>query len=123
MAAVSQMQGPAMDPVAVPVNDLSKSMQAPTSRITLTDAALEVLSKRILRRDERGAPIESPEEMFWRVARATAKVERNYVSEPEVHRTSEAFYQMMVSLDFLPNSPTLVNAGLPGGQLAGCLVL
>jgi len=61
--------------------------------------------------------------MFWRVAQEIAKVERNYVPEAEVHRTTEAFFQMMVSLDFLPNSPTLVNAGLPGGQLAGCFVL
>jgi ribonucleoside-diphosphate reductase alpha chain len=98
-------------------------MQAPTSRIALTDAALQVLSRRILRRDERGTPIESPEEMFWRVARAIARVESNYVPEAEVHRISETFYQMMVSLDFLPNSPTLVNAGIPGGQLAGCFVL
>src|SRR5271165_6128317 len=98
-------------------------MQAPTSRIAFTEAALQVLVRRILRRDERGTPIESPEEMFWRVAQEIAKVERNYVPEAEVHRTTEAFFQMMVSLDFLPNSPTLVNAGLPGGQLAGCFVL
>ena len=98
-------------------------MQAPTTRTVFTDAALEVLNKRILRRDEQGTPIESPQEMFWRVARAIANVEVDYASEAEVSRTSQAFYQMMNSLDFLPNSPTLVNAGLPGGQLAGCFVL
>lgn len=100
------------------------SMQPPDSSAAFTDpAALQVLRKRILRRDEQGNPIETPEQMFWRVAREIAKVERNYVPEVEVQRTSESFFQMMVSLDFLPNSPTLVNAGLPGGQLAGCFVL
>lgn len=104
-------------------NDVSLNMQAPTSRIVFTDAALQVLGRRILRRDDCGTPIESPEEMFWRVATAIANVESDYASEAEISRTSEAFYRMMVSLDFLPNSPTLVNAGLPGGQLAGCFVL
>jgi len=119
----SQKQYSGLERLVIPFDDVSKSMQASTSRIAFTDAAQQVLSRRILRRDELGVPIESPEEMFWRVAREIAKVERNYVPEAEVHRTSEAFYQMMVSLDFLPNSPTLVNAGLPGGQLAGCFVL
>lgn len=98
-------------------------MQGPISTIAFTDAALQVLRRRILRRDERGAATESPDEMFWRVARGIAKVESDYVPETELDRTSESFYRMMVSLDFLPNSPTLVNAGLPGGQLAGCFVL
>ena len=123
MAVVSQKQYSGLDRLVIPFDDVSKNMKASTSRIAFADAAQQVLSKRILRRDELGVPIESPEEMFRRVAREIAKVERNYVPEPEVHRTSEAFYQMMVSLDFLPNSPTLVNAGLPGGQLAGCFVL
>ena len=98
-------------------------MQAPISKVIFSDPALQVLARRILRRDERETPMESPEGMFWRVAREIAKVERNYISEAEVEQVSESFYQMMSSLDFLPNSPTLVNAGLPGGQLAGCFVL
>jgi ribonucleoside-diphosphate reductase alpha chain len=102
---------------------MRKSVQVPISRIAFTDAALQVLRRRILRRDERGTPSESPDEMFWRVARGIAKVESDYVPETELRRTSESFYQMMGSLDFLPNSPTLVNAGLPEGQLAGCFVL
>jgi ribonucleoside-diphosphate reductase alpha chain len=99
------------------------SMQVGTSPVVFTDAALRVLRRRILRRDAQGNPIETPEEMFVRVAREIARVEGKYVPEAEVDRISESFYQMMASLDFLPNSPTLVNAGLPGGQLAGCFVL
>ncbi len=98
-------------------------MQAAKSRITLTDAALQVLCRRVLRRDGHGSPVESPQEMLRRVAEEIAKPERNYVSVAEVLRISNAFYEMMASLDFLPNSPTLVNAGLPAGQLAGCFVL
>lgn len=93
------------------------------ARPALTPAALQVLARRILCRNERATPVESPEEMFWRVATEIAKVERNYAPETEVRRISEAFYHLMASLDFLPNSPTLANAGLPGGQLAGCFVL
>lgn len=89
----------------------------------LTDTALQVLRKRILRRDEEGNTVETPEEMFSRVAREVAKVERNYASEEEVHKITESFHRMIQALDFLPNSPTLVNAGLPGGQLSGCFVL
>ncbi|MDA2914476.1 hypothetical protein MYX77_11090 [Acidobacteriia bacterium AH_259_A11_L15] len=89
----------------------------------LSDTALQVLRRRILRRDERGQPVESPEGLFRRVAAEVAKVERLYRSEAEVEETAEAFRRMMADLDFLPNSPTLVNAGLPGGQLSGCFVL
>ncbi len=88
-----------------------------------TDAALEVLNRRILRRDVRGNPLESPGEMFRRVAWAVAGAERAWNSEPEVNRLAESFFRMMQSLDFLPNSPTLMNAGLPGGQLSACFVL
>ncbi|MEE8201377.1 MAG: ribonucleotide reductase N-terminal alpha domain-containing protein, partial [Candidatus Acidoferrales bacterium] len=89
----------------------------------LSDTALQVLRRRILRRDEQGQPVETPEGMFRRVAGEVAKVERLYRSEAEVEETAEAFRRMMADLDFLPNSPTLVNAGLPGGQLSGCFVL
>jgi ribonucleoside-diphosphate reductase alpha chain len=90
----------------------------------LSPTALEVLGKRILRRDEKGTPLESPDEMFSRVAREIAEVERVYqISEPEVDRLGGSFFALMRNLDFLPNSPTLANAALPGGQLAGCFVL
>lgn len=98
-------------------------MKAQTLLPTLTETALLVLRKRILRRDEDGYPIETPQEMFSRVAKEIAKVELEYASEEEVRSTTESFRTMMQALDFLPNSPTLVNAGLPGGQLSGCFVL
>jgi ribonucleoside-diphosphate reductase alpha chain len=90
----------------------------------LSPAAVEVLRKRILRRNETGTLLESPDEMFSRVAQEISQVERMYgVSESEVGRLASSFFKVMRSLDFLPNSPTLANAGLPGGQLAGCFVL
>jgi ribonucleoside-diphosphate reductase alpha chain len=90
----------------------------------LSPAALEVLRKRILRRDDKGTPLESPDEMFSRVAQEISQVERMYgISESEVGRLASLFFKVMRSLDFLPNSPTLANAALPGGQLAGCFVL
>lgn len=98
-------------------------MKAQTLLPTLTETALLVLRKRILRRDEDGNPIETPQEMFSRVAKEIAKVELEYASEEEVRSTTESFRTMIQALDFLPNSPTLVNAGLPGGQLSGCFVL
>ncbi len=94
------------------------------SELSLTDAGWRVLRQRILRRDEHGSILETPDEMFWRVARVVAEVERTYSSaEEEVKNLAESFYSMMRSLDFLPNSPTLVNAGSLHGQLAGCFVL
>jgi ribonucleoside-diphosphate reductase alpha chain len=92
--------------------------------LNVSPAALEVLRKRILRRDSKGSLLESPEEMFSRVAWGIATVERKYgVSETGARRIADSFIGLMTKLDFLPNSPTLANAGLPGGQLAGCFVL
>jgi len=90
---------------------------------SLSDTALRVLRKRILRRDLNGDPVETPTEMFKRVAWEIAKVERAFCSEAEVRNLATDFFLSMNSLEFLPNSPTLVNAGLPNGQLAGCFVL
>lgn len=90
---------------------------------SLSDIAREVLRKRILLADRQGNPLEPPEEMFSRVAWEIAKVERRYTGSAQVQQTADSFLRMMLSLDFLPNSPTLVNAGLPGGQLSGCFVL
>jgi ribonucleoside-diphosphate reductase alpha chain len=89
----------------------------------LSAVAHEVLRKRILLCDSEGGPLETPEEMFWRVAWEIAKVERRYVPSPDVRETATSFFQMMQALDFLPNSPTLVNAGLSQGQLSACFVL
>lgn len=82
-----------------------------------TDNALSVLSKRYLRRDEHGEVVETPREMISRVASHVASVE----AEPEAW--TERFFDMMWSRAFVPNSPTLMNAGRPLGMLSACFVL
>ena len=89
----------------------------------LTDNAIKVLEKRYLSKDEEGNVIETPEEMFRRVAHAIAQADTNYFNEEEVKKTEEEFYSMMTNLEFLPNSPTLINAGRPLGQLSAYFVL
>ncbi|RZN35869.1 MAG: ribonucleoside reductase class II [Methanophagales archaeon ANME-1-THS] len=86
--------------------------------------ATEVLKRRYLVKDERGQVIETPGQMFARVARAIAKAELKYgKSRDEVNERARSFYQLMSALVFLPNSPTLMNAGTELGQLAACFVL
>lgn len=90
----------------------------------LTDNAIEVLKRRYLKKNEDGILIETPEELFTRVATAIAQIDTIYgKSEKEVYRTKEEFFELMTSLRFLPNSPTLMNAGTPLGQLSACFVL
>ena len=91
--------------------------------MSLSDNAVKVLEKRYLARDEAGNLMETPEEMFKRVAHAIAEADQKYFSEEEVSRTELEFYNMMTNLEFLPNSPTLMNAGRPLGQLSACFVL
>lgn len=91
--------------------------------MNLSDVANEVLRKRILLADASGEPRETAEEMFTRVASAVASVERRYSASAQTRETADAFCRLMQSFDFLPNSPTLVNAGLPSGQLSACFVL
>ena len=86
--------------------------------------AAEVLNRRYLLKDERGEVIETPRQMFARVASAVASAELKYgKSKEEVKETELGFYQLMGNLEFLPNSPTLMNAGTELGQLAACFVL
>ena len=93
------------------------------AKIDLTENARLVLSKRYLKKDERGEPIEGPEDMLRRVAANIAQAEMTWGSTREVHIAEEEFYGMMARLEFLPNSPTLMNAGRRLQQLAACFVL
>ncbi len=89
--------------------------------LKLSVNAIEVLQKRYLRRDESGIVIETPGEMLARVAAHVSTAESRYGGDVEYYRTE--FLGIMRSLEFLPNSPTLMNAGLPLGQLSACFVL
>ncbi|MEM4264844.1 MAG: vitamin B12-dependent ribonucleotide reductase [Thermoplasmata archaeon] len=91
---------------------------------TLTKNAIKVLERRYLKKDEKGKVIETPREMFVRVARTIASAEKNYgISGDELLAIEQKFYSMISSLDFVPNSPTLMNAGRELGQLSACFVL
>lgn len=80
----------------------------------ISDNAKTILEARYLRKDDKGNIIESPEDMFFRVS--------NFLSDGDDH-LRERFYYLMTRLDFLPNTPTLINAGRPNGQLSACFVL
>ena len=96
----------------------------PASKDTLSANARTVLEKRYLVKDKSGKPVETPEDMFWRVATTVAEADRRYgASEQAVYDTAVAFYELMTQRRFEPNSPTLMNAGRPLGQLSACFVL
>jgi ribonucleoside-diphosphate reductase alpha chain len=86
--------------------------------------SLTVLEKRYLARNERGDIIETAEELFSRVARFVASADSLYgASDEEINESATKFYEMMAGMMFIPNSPTLMNAGRPLGQLSACFVL
>jgi len=87
----------------------------------LSENALTVLMARYLLKDEQGHVVETPDEMFRRVAKTIASAESLYDGNPS--EWEERFYALMTDLKFLPNSPTLMNAGKDIGQLAACFVL
>ena len=89
----------------------------------ISDNARAVLEKRYLIKDEEGRAVETVEELFHRVADAIAAADRDFDPKADVEATAEAFHSMMTELEFLPNSPTLMNAGRPLGQLSACFVL
>jgi ribonucleoside-diphosphate reductase alpha chain len=85
--------------------------------------AIKVLKNRYLMKDYEGKVIETPRQMFRRVAKAVAKADSIYDKKADVKQTEETFYQVMADREFLPNSPTLMNAGTSLGQLSACFVL
>jgi len=92
--------------------------------LELTTNAMKVLERRYLKKGEDGKPVERPEDMFRRVAGNIAEAERNYgATEAVVESVAAEFYELMTGLDFLPNSPTLMNAGRELQQLSACFVL
>jgi ribonucleoside-diphosphate reductase alpha chain len=91
--------------------------------LKLSENAVRVLEKRYLRKGMDGKPIERPKDMFARVARSIALADRSFDPEADIEETASVFYQMITSLDFMPNSPTLMNAGRRLGQLSACFVL
>jgi len=92
--------------------------------LVLSENAIKVLEKRYLRKDHSGKPVETPEEMFRRVAKAIAAADKEYsIPKEEIAKTEERFYQALTNLEFMPNSPTLMNAGRELGQLSACFVL
>ncbi len=92
--------------------------------IGLTENARTVLKKRYLRRGPDGKPVETVEEMFWRVAYNVALAEKTVGGdEAQVEKWARKFYDLLTGLQFFPNSPTFTGAGTPLGQLAACFVL
>ena len=89
----------------------------------ITQNARTVLERRYLAKDDSGKPTETVEGLFHRVAKAIAASDLNYQPDADVKALEEEFYELMTSLEFLPNSPTLMNAGRPLGQLSACFVL
>jgi ribonucleoside-diphosphate reductase alpha chain len=90
---------------------------------SLSPNALLVLEKRYLKKDASGRPVESPEDMFRRIAKNIASADLLYNKRADIVSQEEQFYDLLTSLQFLPNSPTLMNAGRDLQQLFGCFVL
>src|SRR4051795_9517019 len=96
----------------------------PRDAVRLSPNATTVLEKRYLLKDDQGKPVEAPRDLFWRVATTIAEPDRQYgATAAEVEATAKAFYGMIADRLFVPNSPTLMNAGRPLGQLSACFVL
>jgi ribonucleoside-diphosphate reductase alpha chain len=99
-------------------------MEAGLEEPKLTVNAIKVLERRYLLKNLKGEIIETPAQLFRRVAKAVAMVEKKYGADDiEVKELEEQFYQLMFNCEFMPNTPTLMNAGTGMGQLSACFVL
>ncbi|MEM3577297.1 MAG: vitamin B12-dependent ribonucleotide reductase [Candidatus Bathyarchaeia archaeon] len=101
------------------IRSLRQTLGIPEPKLTVN--ALEVLNRRYLLKDETERIVETPHQMFMRVAKAIARVDKGYGENPD--ESEKTFYEMMARLEFIPNSPTLFNAGTELGQLSACFVL
>jgi ribonucleoside-diphosphate reductase alpha chain len=103
---------------------MSLPVNPPAGPVSLSANARTVLEKRYLVKNEKGKPVEQPEDLFWRVATVVAEADRRYgANDAAVKQAAEDFYFLMTQRRFEPNSPTLMNAGRPLGQLSACFVL
>ena len=92
--------------------------------LDLSANAITVLERRYLVKDDAGKPVEKAEDLFWRVARTIAAPDKTYgASTKAVEGLAETFFELMATRVWMPNSPTLMNAGRPLGQLSACFVL
>ncbi len=100
------------------------SLGIPTDDLKVPINSLIVLGARYLLKDENGKTVETPRQMFWRVANAISGIEKKWGQTDEnIRTTAQQFYNVMSSFEFMPNSPTLMNAGTKDGQLSACFVL
>ena len=103
---------------------MPQSSASPTAAVALSRNARTVLEKRYLVKNERGEPVERPEDLFWRVSTVVAEADRRYgATDAAVQQLAAEFFGLMTQRRFEPNSPTLMNAGRPLGQLSACFVL
>lgn len=101
----------------------TKKLMGVEDELKLGLNALRVVKRRYLLKDNDGRVIETPAQLFRRVAGVIAEVDTNYHKKADIKKTEEEFYQLMTSFKFLPNSPTLMNAGTDIGQLSACFVV
>jgi len=119
--AVSCLHDPSLDSSCLEetARETTKQKRSPRT----SSNALKVLMARYLLRDVNGRVIEIPRDMFERVAREIAAVDLIYDAQADTTQTRDRFYRLMAHREFLPNSPTLMNAGLKNGQLSACFVI
>jgi len=102
---------------------IQKQDELPKTYLSLTENALRVLARRYLKKTEDSRPAEAPEDMLSRVAKNIAQADLFYDPKADLKAAEKEFYESMAKLDFLPNSPTLMNAGRDLQQLSACFVL